>query len=94
MGTEPSCSPWAAPAILVKRRAVPREPTIDDLTLQPDSNPLPRVGRFLEGIAGSQWFTSERPPAGGACARNQTQDSFSPLLVLNGQVTPQPNHNP
>ncbi|KAM6968624.1 retrovirus-related Pol polyprotein from transposon 412 [Tautogolabrus adspersus] len=59
---EPSNSPWAAPAVLVKKKNGSWRFCVDyrrlNAVTRKDSYPLPRIDDALDHIAGSCWFSS------------------------------------
>lgn len=59
---EESCSPWASPVVLVKKKCGAWRFCVDyrrlnSVTIQ-DSHPLPRVDDTLDALAGSRWFST------------------------------------
>ena len=58
---EPSSSPWAAPAVLVKKKDGSSRFCVDYRKLneitRKDSYPLPRIDTTLDAFTGSNWFS-------------------------------------
>lgn len=56
----PSCSPWAAPALIVKKQDGSNRLVIDyrqlNLVTVPDRQPLPHMKTLFDRLHGAQWF--------------------------------------